>query len=215
MLMEPNPAAGKRSRAMTVSVVLHVAVLAVICYQPEPIFVNPNYTQLGSGPITSHVVLYAPDTSAEPEESEHDKLTLNGAAPKFRKTQANKIKPKEKPTWDQRGEVADKNATAGTPFGSLYEAMSQGHDVKPAIPFEFPAPDVSHAELPEGFSGDVIVEVTIDRDGTVTQMKLLKSIAPHIDQKVLAAVQRWKFRPAVLDGTPIASKHDVHFHFPS
>jgi protein TonB len=161
------------------------------------------------------VVLYAPDLSSIEPELEHNKLAMNAAAPKARKKEPSKIKAKEKPSWDQRGEVADKNAAAGTPYGSLYEAMAQGHDVKPAIPFEFPSPDVSHAELPDGFSGDVIVEVTIDRDGTVTDMKLLKSIAPHIDQKVLAAVQRWKFRPAVMDGTPIASKHDVHFHFPS
>lgn len=212
--MEPNPAVAKRSKGMIVSLALHVAVLGILAYRPEPIFVSPNYTQLGSGSITSHVVYVAPDSAAEPDELERNKLALKNSPLRVRK-QPKSVAAKEKPTRNQRGEVADKNAAAGTPYGSLYEAMAQGHDVKPAIPFEFPSPEVSHAELPEGFSGDVIVEVTIDRDGVVTDMKLLKSIAPHIDQKVLAAVQRWRFRPAVMDGEPIASKHDVHFHFPS
>jgi TonB family protein len=63
--------------------------------------------------------------------------------------------------------------------------------------------------------GDVIVEITIDTAGTVVETKLLQAFGYGIEDKVIAAVQRWRFRPATKDGTPIPSKQDVHFHFPS
>jgi hypothetical protein len=31
----------------------------------------------------------------------------------------------------------------------------------------------------------------------------------------VSALRQWHFQPATLDGTPVASKHDVHFHFPA
>ncbi|HWR13984.1 MAG TPA: TonB family protein [Terriglobales bacterium] len=202
------------SNGMIVSAGLHLIVLGIILHRPEAIFVSPNYTQLGSGTRTTYVLTYMPEGADEPVPLERDKMALKSAPPKS-KAKSDKIKPKEKPKFDQRGEVADKNATAGTPYGSLYEAMANGHDVRPAIPVIFPKPDVSNADLPPGLQGKVIVEVTIDSDGSVIDTKLLQSISPHIDEKVIAAVQRWRFRPAVMDGQPIPSKHDVYFNFPS
>ena len=68
---------------------------------------------------------------------------------------------------------------------------------------------------PSGVEGDVIVEVTIDAQGNVVEMKLLQGIGYDVEQKVLAVLQRWHFRPAMRDGVTIASQHIVHFHYPS
>jgi hypothetical protein len=38
-------------------------------------------------------------------------------------------------------------------------------------------------------------------------------MTPAIDQKVLLALETWRFRPATRDGIPIPSKQDVHYHF--
>jgi protein TonB len=63
--------------------------------------------------------------------------------------------------------------------------------------------------------GDVVVEVTIDERGEVTAAKLLQGIGRGIEDKVIAVVRTWKFRPATEDGMPIASRQDVRFHYPS
>ena len=63
--------------------------------------------------------------------------------------------------------------------------------------------------------GDVIVEVTIDAQGNVVETKLLQGIGYGVEQKVLAVLQRWHFRPAMRDGVTIASQHIVHFHYPA
>jgi len=107
------------------------------------------------------------------------------------------------------------SASAGSAYGSSSEGSASGPEVRPAIPTVFPDPPVSRSEIPPGVQGDVIVEVTIDSLGTVIETKLLKAIGYGIEEKVIAAVQRWRFRPATKDGTPIPSKQDVHFHFPS
>ena len=81
---------------------------------------------------------------------------------------------------------------------------------------EFPDPPISRAEISaEDIRGDVVVEVTIDAQGAVIDTKLLQSVGHGIDEKIVATLQGWRFHPAMIDGRPIASKHDVHFHFPA
>jgi periplasmic protein TonB len=113
------------------------------------------------------------------------------------------------------GEAGDKAERAGTPYGSLYSGPIDGHDIRPAYPVVYPNPPVSRFDFPDGFQGDVVVEVTIDRQGMVIDAKLLVGIRDEIDRKIVDTVQSWKFKPAMMDGRPIASKHDVRFHFPS
>jgi len=72
---------------------------------------------------------------------------------------------------------------------------------------------VIEPDLLAGRSGDIVVEITIDSAGNITDMKVLESLGP-LDQQVLAALAKWHFLPATRDGTPIPSKQDVHYHFP-
>jgi protein TonB len=104
-------------------------------------------------------------------------------------------------------------ARAGTPSGSLAQGPGTGIEAKPAIPLVFPDPAVFPWQL-KGVQGDVIVEVTIDEQGQVTAMKILQSLQDDIDEKVLATLRGWRFRPASMDGVAISSRQDVHFHFP-
>ena len=103
----------------------------------------------------------------------------------------------------------------GLPEGSAYYGDPSRHDVRPALPIVSPDPPVARADLPQGLEGDVIVEITIDISGDVIGSRLLQGIGHGIEDKVIPVVQRWKFKPATLDGVPIASRQDVHFHYPS
>jgi protein TonB len=74
---------------------------------------------------------------------------------------------------------------------------------------------VARSELPPDLNGDVIVEITIDEHGNITETKILQALGFGLEEKVLAALRNWRFHPATLDGVAIASRQDVHFHFPS
>ncbi|MEM6707587.1 MAG: energy transducer TonB [Pseudomonadota bacterium] len=56
-------------------------------------------------------------------------------------------------------------------------------------------------------SGKVIMAVTIRPDGTVADAKVLESNPPRMfDDAALSAMRRWKFRPKIVDGTPVAQR---------
>jgi len=109
--------------------------------------------------------------------------------------------------------VASNEPPAGSPYGSLSYGTLTGPEVRPALPVFSPDPVLAPEEM-ASVEGDVVIEVTIDAQGNIVQTIVLRSLGPAIDQKVLAAVGRWQFRPASRDGVAIPSKQDVYYHFP-
>jgi protein TonB len=51
--------------------------------------------------------------------------------------------------------------------------------------------------------GTVIIETIIDRNGNVTDARVLKGLPLGLDQSAVDAVKRWKFKPGTLNGQPI------------
>jgi TonB family protein len=160
-------------------------------------------------------VIYAPpDGQDSPAE---DKITLAHSKP------APHRRPKpssNKPAPDHlqvpvNAEAAEYNARAGSALGTMIEGPIEGHEVHVAYPVVFPDPPVARSELPRDLKGDVIVEVTIDAQGNVVETRVVQAIGHGIDEKIVAALRQWRYQPATLDGVPVASKHDVYFHFPS
>lgn len=49
-------------------------------------------------------------------------------------------------------------------------------------------------------NGVVVVEARIDATGAVTQVTVLDSLDPGLDQNAVATVQQWRFKPARLNG---------------
>jgi protein TonB len=50
--------------------------------------------------------------------------------------------------------------------------------------------------------GYVILEATISKDGSVINLKVLKS-QPLLDQAAIDAVKQWKYTPTLLNGVPV------------
>jgi protein TonB len=61
--------------------------------------------------------------------------------------------------------------------------------------------------------GTVVVEAIIDIDGSVRDVQLLKGLGYGCDEAAVSAVQRWRFRPAMLDGraVPVYYRLSVRF----
>jgi TonB family protein len=83
------------------------------------------------------------------------------------------------------------------------------------LPLVFPDPAIYPWQLANGLQGEVVVEVTIDTSGSVTDTRILQSLKQDIDEKVIATLRTWHFKPATVDGVAISSRQDVHFRFPS
>ena len=204
---------------MEVSVAAHLAVLAVIVFHnPRVIDLSPAWLAYGNGAQTYKLIYLAPDTEDD-TPSDAAKLLFPPRATKPRPrphSQPPKPAPEPQPVnVIADAEAGNHNAHAGSPLGTMIDGPITGHEVHVAYPVVYPDPPVDRAELPRDLQGDVVIEVTIDSQGNVVETRIVQAIGQGIDEKIEATLRRWHYQPATLDGTPVASRHDVHFHFPS
>jgi protein TonB len=212
----PPPDRKRWDLSLVVSLAAHVVALLVLTHHSKPIFVMPSDVKLGTPGSSGSIVYLAP---AGPERKqtpvEKPKLTLNVSVPPkaIPRQAAPDVRDNESGVETSK---LDATAQAGSLYGTRVPgAPLTGHEIIPALPQVFPDPAVSRADLPPGVQGDVVVEVTIDEQGNVVELKLIRGIGYGIEDRVLSTLRRWHFRPASKDGTTIASQHIVTFHYPS
>ena len=204
---------GLARRPLVVSFVLHGLFVAYLCWQPEPPLINRNMVLAGENG-TSIGLVYLPTDSSLRIPVNEESRNLKYHAPVHRHS----VKPRhtsphqtdEHPTEAKVQAPAMGSTNGDSDIGPVY-----GAGAFPALPMNFPDPHVSRDELPPGVAGDVVVEVTIDVAGNIVKKKVLVSIGYGIDEKVLSVLEQWHFRPATINGLPVASRQDVHFHIPS
>jgi len=89
-----------------------------------------------------------------------------------------------------------------------------GHEVPRWMSGDLPV--ISAAEFPPHFEQILIIEVTIDVDGSVVEAKVVTgSVARSIERRLLSAILRFKYQPARRGDTPIPSQLDLVVHVPS
>lgn len=190
-----QPKRRKRNASQLVSFAIHGAIILALLSR-APIFVRPSSVAWGMHGQSEEIVYFAQNSGPE---SSAQKLVL----PHKPKRQAAK-EQKQKP----------EALRAGVETGSLDRGPANGSEAAPALPLIFPDPVIYPWQV-ANLQGDVVVEVTIDAEGNVADTRVLQSLKQEIDEKVVATLKGWRFKPAMLDGMAIASRQDVHFHFPS
>jgi len=84
---------------------------------------------------------------------------------------------------------------------------------EPPVPVRTVAPEYPDELRREGVSGVVMVKCTIDEQGNVTNPEIEKSSNGAFEKPALAALKKWKFKPAKQDGTPVAIKVSIPIKF--
>jgi iron complex outermembrane recepter protein len=92
-------------------------------------------------------------------------------------------------------------------------AAAQGHTVTPPVVSTHVDAVYPTAATPQGKHADVVLVVTVDADGHVSDVKVRESGAPALDEAAIIAIRQWTFEPARRDGKPVASRILVPFHF--
>jgi TonB family protein len=216
--LQPPTSTFRRYRAVGVSVAAHLALLVAIAFHTRVIDLTPTWLAHGEGDHTYQLVYVAPDASDNQPPDTAKLLFPSQVSTPRPKPQPKSKPPKQAPKPEQvvaDADAGDHNVHAGSPLGTMIDGPITGHEVHVAYPTVYPDPPVDRAELPRDLVGDVVIEVTIDSTGNVVETKIVQAIGHGIDEKIEATLRRWHYQPATLDGTPVASRHDVHFHFPS
>jgi outer membrane biosynthesis protein TonB len=199
-------------------VAAHVALLALIVFHhPKPVDLSPTWLAWGNAGHSYKITYLPPGENAADEA----KLLLPPSAarkPGIRPPRRQAKKPQAEQAHhelDSKADEGTENTKAGSALGRVVDGPILGHEVHVAYPVVYPDPPVDRDTLPRDLVGDVVIEVTIDSEGNVVETKIVQAVDRGIAEKIEATLRRWHYQPATLDGTPVASHHDVHFHFPS
>jgi protein TonB len=128
---------------------------------------------------------------------------------------------------DPMGKVGPLSGGPGGPFGigegtgrSIGSGLGQGGISYKALGIT-QEPKLLHAEEPEytdearraRYQGSVLLAIDVDVDGRVTNVRVIRSLGLGLDEKAVAAVQKWKFRPAIAGGRPVTAPAQVQVTF--
>lgn len=84
---------------------------------------------------------------------------------------------------------------------------------EPPVPVRTVAPDYPYELRREGIAGVVTISCVIDARGNVTDVTVEKSTNPAFNNSAVAALKKWKFKPATLEGEPVAQKIIIPLKF--
>ncbi len=84
-------------------------------------------------------------------------------------------------------------------------------EVKPVIQSDV-QPVYPQRAIDTGVDGTVVVTVVIDREGNVSNAQIFRSV-PELDDAALTAARGKKFRPGMVDGSPVITRMNIPIEF--
>jgi TonB family protein len=64
-------------------------------------------------------------------------------------------------------------------------------------------PQYTEGAIRRRIQGGVSLSVVVRTDGTVSDVTVVKSLDPELDQQAIAAAKQWTFKPGTIDGKPV------------
>jgi protein TonB len=115
-------------------------------------------------------------------------------------------RPPQKPAWQTSATLGDGIVGAAELLGTrLRPAVGNQGNIPPGYP---------HTSAALGEQGLVVVRMTIGADGLVSAVDLLQTSGyPRLDEAALAAIAKWRFTPAVVNGAPVESRQILPVRF--
>jgi len=92
----------------------------------------------------------------------------------------------------------------GPPCEGCKAISATAPGVTPPVAIETASPPYSELARRAHVEGIVVLEAIIGPDGAVRDVRVLRSASPLLDPGALEAVRRWRYRPARVDGRPVA-----------
>jgi TonB family protein len=81
------------------------------------------------------------------------------------------------------------------------------------VPIDKPEPAYTDEAHKAGFTGSVLVALTVDETGLPLDVRVVRGAGYGLDQRAVEAVRRWTFKPAIRDGKPVAVPATVEVNF--
>jgi TonB family protein len=92
-------------------------------------------------------------------------------------------------------EVSKTRPREGAPGAGGGQAVSRGSAVAP-VPVRRVEPKLPEGVALDSLNGEVVLRVSVDDDGRVKEVEVLKSLQPEVDREMVKALKEWTFEPA-------------------
>src|SRR4051812_1094984 len=80
------------------------------------------------------------------------------------------------------------------------------HPATPPVPQKTPPPVYPLMAIPSRITGSVVLDIVVDRDGSVSGYRILKPLPFGLNEAAINAVTSWKYTPARnAEGKPVVS----------
>ena len=97
--------------------------------------------------------------------------------------------------------------------GGMGGGIRIGPGMTPPVPIFSPEPEYSEEARKAKFQGTVTLSLVVDEKGNPTQIRVTRPLGLGLDQKAIESVQKWKFKPGIKDGKPVAVQASVEVNF--
>jgi len=113
------------------------------------------------------------------------------------------------PDWDPDVIVPDGPPPPPEPDGPILV----GGDVDRPVAIHTPEPEYTEIARRVRLQGIVILQLTLDKAGEVSEVKVLRGMGGGLTESAERAVRQWRYHPATLNGKPVAVYMTVTIHF--
>jgi len=139
--------------------------------------------------------------------------TVKTDAPAGRKKHPEEAKPQTSDLAMDRNPAPAAGRPVNAPDSTTAGNGADQQNADPAFPVFSPRPAVADRSLLPDSNQQVIVDVKVSAAGDVLEATLVKGIGNALDGLVLETVKTWRFHPATVNGTPVATEAELIFPF--
>src|SRR5215469_1144679 len=108
---------------------------------------------------------------------------------------------------------SDAGAGTGSGGGCCTGTYIPGRGVSPPRALYDPEPDYSEEARKVKLQGSVVLSLIVDATGHPRNVRVARSLGMGLDEKAVAAVEKWTFAPGMKDGYPVATRVEVEVNF--
>lgn len=100
-----------------------------------------------------------------------------------------------------------------TPVTPVAGVEKIGHGVSAPIAIKTPEAKYTREARKEKIQGTCIVSIIVDAKGTPENPKVVRPLGHGLDETALASVKKYRFKPAMKDGLPVAVQVMIEVNF--